>query len=643
MKKTAVIFCLLFIAATARSQIIEPVKWSFSSKHNGREAELTFHAAIDSGWHIYDIYSPESSPVATEIIFDDSTLFIPVGEILKNPQPAEKFDNLIQLDVRYFSDEVTFTQKIQLLDNNPAVITGHVRYIGCSDTMCLAPIEAQFLFSFNHKENIVITENPSDNVVLSNTPSSSTGQPLLVFILMSILAGIAAIFTPCVLPMIPMTVSFFMHNTSTRRKTISNGMFFGFCIIIIFSTLGALFSFGIFGPNIGNSLSTHWIPNLIFFLFFIIFSMSLLGTFNLVLPGSLVNKIDTKADKGGIFGIFFMALTTVIISFSCTGPFIGVIIIEAVQGGDLRPLAGMFFFGLAFAAPFTLLAIFPSTLNKLPKSGAWLNTVKVVSAFIIMALGLKFLTNIDQVYSLNIINRESYLSIWIAIFFVLGLYLLRKIKLYHDNDSSHIGAVRLFLSIAVFSFVVYLFTGLLGNPLTAISPLIPPAKAGFLSHNTGFTADNTYALCSQAKYSDKLNLPHGLSGYFDLEEGMACARQQGKPALIVFKGHVCASCKKMENTVWANPEALKVLSEKYVVIGLYTDDRTTLPENEWTTSKINGKLIKQMGKKNLDIEISRYNTNSIPFHVIVKPDGTEHTLGVTFRDEEFKVFLEKGI
>ncbi|MDR2911073.1 MAG: thioredoxin family protein, partial [Bacteroidales bacterium] len=584
MKKTTVVFFLVFTAAIANSQIIEPVKWSFDSKQNGKEIELNFNATIDEGWYIYDTYFPDSNTIATEIVFEDSTLFVSVEELLKEPQPAEKFDSIIQTNVRYFSNKVTLTKKIQLLTDNPVVIRGHVLYMGCNNEICLAPNEVQFLFSFNHEEDKAIEEIESDNAV-SYAPSSSTGQTLLVFILMSVLAGFAAILTPCVLPMIPMTVSFFMHKSENRGKMIRNGVLFGFYITLIFTSLGALFSFGIFRPDIGSILSTHWIPNLLFFVFFIVFSMSLLGKFNMVLPSSLINKVDAKADKGGIFGIFFMALTTVIVSFSCTSPFVGVIIIEAVQGGYIRPLIGMFFWGLSFAAPFTLLAVFPSILNKLPKSGAWLNTVKVVSAFVIMALGLKFLTNIDQVYKLDIVNRENYLSIWIAIFFLLGLYLLGKIKFHNDSNSSYIGVGRLFLSIAVFSFVIYLFTGLLGNPLTSISSLIPPAnkRTVFLSQNTntGFAGGNTDELCSQAKYADKLHLPHGLSGYFDLEEGMACAKKQGKPALIVFKGHICANCKKMENKVWADPEVLRILSEKYVIIGLYTDDRTTLPENEW--------------------------------------------------------------
>ena len=648
MKKITFALFLVLIAAIARSQIIEPVKWSFSSKQNGKEVELNFVAVISEGWHLYDTHLPEGGPVATEIVFDDSTLFVPVGELLKDPQPAEKFDNAFQLNIRYFSSRVTLTQNILLLNNEPVTIEGYVLYMSCNDEICLPPNEVRFSFSFNHDENTrIIEKGSSDNVIRSLTPSFSTRQALWIFILISVLAGFAATLTPCVFPMIPMTVSFFMQGSENRGKAVRNGIFFGFSIVLIFTLLGALFSLGVFGPNVGNILSTHWIPNFLFFVLFLIFSISFFGAFEIVLPGSLVNKTDAKVDKGGMLGAFFLALTTVIVSFSCTGPFVGALIIEAVQGGGMRPLTGMFFFGLAFATPFTLLAIFPSALNRLPKSGAWLNAVKVVFAFILLSLSLKFLSNIDQVYGLGILNREIYLSIWIVIFFLLGLYFLGKIKFCHDGDLPYIGTGRLFLSIATFSFVIYLFTGLFGNPLISISSLIPPAgkQTVFLQQNAsiGFNRGQPAELCGPAKYADKLYLPHGLSGYFDFEQGIACAKEQGKPAFVVFKGHACANCKKMENTVWANPEVLKILSEKYVIIGLYTDDRTTLPENEWVTSKVDGKLIKQMGKKNLDMEISKYSTNSIPFHVIIEPDGTEHTLGVTFKDEEFKAFLEKGI
>jgi thiol:disulfide interchange protein DsbD len=409
--------------------------------------------------------------------------------------------------------------------------------------------------------------------------------------------------------------------------------------------LGALFSLGVFGPNVGNILSTHWIPNLIFFVLFLVFAISFFGAFEMVLPSSLVNKTDAKAESGGLVGAFFMALTTVIVSFSCTGPFIGALIIQAVQDGGMRPLIGMFFFGLAFAAPFTLLAIFPSALNKLPRSGAWLNSIKVVFAFVLLAFSLKFLSNIDQVYGFGIINREVYLSIWIVLFYMMGLYLIGKLKFSHDSDLQNIGVGRFFLAASIFVFVVYLFTGLLGNPLSGISSFIPPATVRSYSLQSGGSAHQVSAteqLCGPAKYADKLHLPHGLPGYFDYEQGVACAKEQGKPVLVLFKGHACANCKKMENTVWVNPELLKMISEKYLVTGLYTDDRTTLPEADWGKAA-DGTVLKTMGKKNLDIQISKYKTNSIPFHVIIKPDGTEITMGVTFDDAEFKAFIEKGI
>jgi thiol:disulfide interchange protein DsbD len=287
------------------------------------------------------------------------------------------------------------------------------------------------------------------------------------------------------------------------------------------------------------------------------------------------------------------------------------------------------------------LAIFPSALNKLPKSGGWLNAIKVVFAFILLAFGLKFLSNIDQVYGLQIISRDIYLSIWIAIFFLLGMYFLGKIKFSHDTDLAYVSVGRVFLSIATFSFVIYLFTGLFGASLSGISSLLPPQDVSRTFIGSGNINNEQVELCGPAKYADKLHLPHGLSGYFDFEQGMACAKEQNKPAFIVFKGHACASCKKMENTVWNNPELLSKLAEDYVLIGLYTDDRTNLPENEWVTAE--GKTIKTMGKKNLNLQISKYQTNSIPFHVIIEPDGTEHRLGVTFKDDEFMDFVNKGL
>ncbi len=651
MKKLTLIVTFYFIAFMAAAQIIEPIKWSFDSKQDGKEVELIFNATIDEGWHLYDTYLPEGGPIATSVVFDDSTRFEFIGELEKEPQPVEKFDKTFQMDLRYFSNEAVLTQKIRLTSDDPVEISGYVLFMGCDDETCLPPNEAEFSFTFNNDGGKEVAGSTGESESSQTTPTSkttsgsNTGQTLWVFILISALAGFAAILTPCVFPMIPMTVSFFMRGSEDRGKAIRSGLFFGFSILMIFTLLGALFSFGIFGPNVGNILSTHWIPNLLFFLLFLVFAISFFGAFEIVLPNSLVNKTDSKAEQGGFVGAFFMALTTVIVSFSCTGPFIGALIIEAVQDGGMRPLYGMFFFGLAFAAPFTLLAIFPSALNKLPKSGGWLNAIKVVFAFILLAFGLKFLSNIDQVYGLQLISRELYLSIWIVLFFLLGMYFLGKIKFSHDSDLPYLGIGRLFLSIVTFSFVVYLFTGLLGSPLSPISGLLPPQSAGntYMTASTTGTSSVQNELCGPAKYSDKLHLPHGLNGYFDFKQGMACAEEQEKPAFVVFKGHACANCKKMENSVWANPRAMELLSEKFVIIALYTDDRTSLPESEWITSTRDGKVKKTMGKKNLDFLITDYSTNSIPYHVIIEPDGDEHRLGVTFEDEEFISFLEKGL
>jgi thiol:disulfide interchange protein len=650
MRRLTLVLLFITIYLTTAAQIIEPIKWSFDSRQEGNEAELIFIADIDENWHLYDTYLPEGGPIATQVVFEDSTLFEFAGELQKEPQPVEKYDEIFMMNLRFFSNKATLTQKIKLKNDEPVKISGYVLFMGCDDEMCLPPNEAEFTFNFNQESGSLNTVGPDVNSSdLASVPvsGSSAAQALWLFILISSLAGFAAILTPCVFPMIPMTVSFFMRGSENRGKAVRSGLFFGLSILLIFTFLGALFTFGLFGPNVGNILSTHWIPNLLFFILFFVFAISFFGAFEMVLPGSLVNKTDSKAEQGGLIGSFFMALTTVIVSFSCTGPFIGALIIEAVQDGGMRPLIGMSFFGLAFAAPFTLLAIFPSALKKLPKSGGWLNSIKVVFAFILLAFGLKFLSNIDQVYGLDLISRDFYLVIWIVIFFLLGMYFLGKIKFAHDSDVPYIGVGRLFLSAATFVFVVYLATGLLGAPLKSISSLLPPQKAerSFLpvAGNIAAVQSASDELCGQPRYADKLHLPYGLSGYFDYEQGMACAKEQNKPVFLVFKGHACANCKKMENGVWSDPRALQMLSEDYIIIALYTDDRTTLPEDEWITSELDGKLKKSMGKKNLDFQISKYSTNSIPYHVIIEPDGIEHRLGVTYKDDEFVSFLEKGV
>ncbi|PIF04988.1 MAG: disulfide bond formation protein DsbD [Draconibacterium sp.] len=646
MKNLIILFTFLTSAFLVKAQMVNPTKWSFDFNQNGRDVELIFKASIDEGWHLYDTDLAEGGPISTTITYTDSSLFDFVGKLKKNPMPEKHFDESFQMEVGYFSGKAVLTQNIRLHSDNPVTISGNVLFMSCNDENCTPPEESDFSFKINQK-NVKPVDNgkATDNSNLAGSLSSSgKKQSLWLFLVISALAGLAAVLTPCVFPMIPMTVSFFMRGSENKSTSVRTGLFFGISIVFIFTLLGALFSIGLFGPNIGSLLSTHWIPNLLFFVLFMVFAISFFGAFEIVLPSSLVNKTDAKADKGGLVGAFFMALTTVIVSFSCTGPFIGALIIEAIQGGGLRPLIGMFVFGLAFATPFTLLAIFPSALSKMPKSGAWLNAIKVVFAFVLLAFGFKFLSNIDQVYGFELLNREIYLVIWIVIFSFLGLYFLGKIKFSHDSDLPYLSVGRLFLAIVTFVFVGYLFTGLLGAPLASVSALLPP-QTEKAHYNSTVTAENKIAqeLCGEAKYADKLHLPHGLAGYFDLEQGLACAKEQGKPVFLVFKGHACSNCKKMENTVWNNPEVLSILAKKYVIIGLYTDDRTKMSQEEMFTSKLDGKIKDTLGEKNLDILISKYKTNTIPYHVIIKPDGTESKMDVTFDKDEFKNFIVEGL
>ncbi|MCL1822085.1 MAG: thioredoxin family protein [Prolixibacteraceae bacterium] len=636
MKRLIFIFPVLFVFGL-KAQIKEPVKWRFELKRNGAEAELFFTAVIDKNWHLYDteMEGEGDGPVPTQFIFADTTFFSFDGKLQKESQSIEHFDNNLKLKVRFYSDKAVFRQKIILKPDHPEAITGYVTYMACDDEECLPPTDVNFSFS--------LTDAIKD-IALDKVANSGTEQNLWLFILISILAGLAAILTPCVFPMIPMTVSFFMRGSNDRRKGIRTAIVFGLSILAIFTLLGALFSVGLFGPNVGNILSTHWIPNLIFFTLFVIFALSFFGLFEIVLPGGLGNKTEAEADKGGFMGAFFMAMTTVIVSFSCTGPFIGALIIEAVQDGGMRPLIGMFFFGLAFAAVFMLLAIFPSALNKLPKSGAWMNSIKIVFAFILFAFSLKFLSNIDQVYGFNIISRDVYLAVWIVLFSLLGLYFLGKIKFAHDGDAPHLSVGRLMLVIATFAFTLYLFTGLLGAPLRSISAVLPPqtSQPGIAVRYPANTQPaSQQSTCGPAKYADKLHIPLGLQGYFDYQQGMDCAKEQNKPVFLVFKGHACANCKKMENSVWTDPEVLNMLANDYVIVALYTDDKTTLPESEWGTG-VDGRQLKTMGKVNLEHLISNYGTNTIPYHVIIEPDGSQHRLAVTFDADTFRNFLAQG-
>jgi thiol:disulfide interchange protein DsbD len=471
-----------------------------------------------------------------------------------------------------------------------------------------------------------------------------------------LLAGFAGVLTPCVFPMIPMTVAFFSQGAAERGKAVIKALVFGFSIILIYASLGIIVSLTSAGAGFANTLSTHWIPNTIFFILFLVFAVSFFGAFEILLPNSWVTRADSKVDKGGVLAAFFMGLTTVIVSFSCTGPIIGALLVEAATGDVLRPTLGMAGFGIAFALPFTVFALFPSVMSRIPKSGGWLNSVKVVLGFIMLAFSMKFLMTIDSVYSLGLLSRTLFISIWIVLFSLLGLYLMGRIKFPHDTDLKFIGVFRLFLIIIDFTFVVYLIPGLFGAPLKGLSSFLPPPESSefnlpkMILENRSVSGpvvqpSQTSTICSEPKYNDIFHMPLGLKGYFDYKQGLACAKEQKKPVLIDFKGHACANCKRMEAKVWSDPEILRRLKDNFVVIELYVDDRTQLDENEWILSPIDGKQKKTIGKIYEDLEISKYKTNALPLYVIADYEGNalNNPMPTNLNIGEYKKWLDEGI
>ena len=653
MKKTFFISLLIsLISLSAISQIVEPVHWSFTSKNLGNnEFELVFTAEIDEPWHMYS-QKIEMQPPATLFTFAENADVEFIG-IVEETESIEVFDPSFDMMIRYFSQKGIFTQKVKIIGNSLTTVKGSIEFMCCDDTKCLPPTEIDFEFKdlgIGSKNNATaqIAEGPEAQVQIGDPGPHSTDKSIWIFFFIALMSGFVGVLTPCVYPMIPMTVTFFMNSSKNKIQAKTNAMVYGLSIIIIYTFIGVLVSV-LFGSDSIKSVSSHWITNTIFFLLFAVFSASFFGLFEFVLPSKLTNKSDQQADKGGIIGAFFMALTLVLVSFSCTAPFVGGILVEASTGSIIMPAVGMFGFSLAFALPFTLLALFPSWMGKLPKSGGWLNSVKVVLGFIILALGLKFLLVPNQALGWGL-TREFFIAIWIVLFTLMGFYLLGKIKFSHDSDVNHISVPRLFLVIATFTFVVYLIPGMIGAPLKAISGFLPAESSFDLveligkNQNIGIAVNPKSEICEEPKYGDILHLPHGLQGYFDYEQGMACAKKLNKPVMLDFKGHSCTNCKVMEKNVWSNPEVLKRLSEDYVIIALYVDDRTDLPKSDWITSKVDGKLKKTIGKKNADLQVEKYRVNAQPYYVLVDLEGNQLAEPRAFdlSVNGFVEFLDKG-
>lgn len=640
------IFVSFFIFASGISaQIYDPVTWDFSSEKKGdNQYDLIFTATIDKGSHIYSMEIPSGGPIPTSFSFDSLPGYKLSGKAFEVTKPVEVMDDAFGFKIKTFSNTAEFRQRITATQASFSV-KGAVNFMACNNSTCSPPKDVEF--------EIKIGNNPQPRegkTTIQAAAPVKQNRGLLRFFLISLLAGFAGVLTPCVFPMIPMTVAFFSQGSAQRGKAIVKALIFGLSIVLIYSSLGLIVSLTSAGAGFASALSTHWLPNIIFFILFVTFAVSFFGAFEILLPNSWVTGADSKVDRGGAFAAFFMGLTTVIVSFSCTGPIIGALLVEAASGDVLRPTFGMLGFGIAFALPFTVFALFPSIMSRIPKSGGWLNSIKVVLGFIMLAFSLKFIMTIDSVYSLGLLSRTLFISIWIVLFFLLGLYLMGKIKFAHDSDLPFISTFRLFLIIIVFSFVVYLIPGLFGAPLNGLSSFLPAAEASELrmsssNGRSGLETSQTNQLCSVPKYADIFRMPLGLQGYFDYKQGLACAKEKGKPVFIDFKGHACANCKRMEAKVWSDPEVFNRLRDNFIIVELYVDDRTELPENEWIVSSIDGKQKKTIGKLYEDLEISKFKTNALPLYVIADAEGNplNQPMPTNLNVTEYKTWLDEGV
>lgn len=628
----------------------------------GEEIEIIFTSDIKKDWYMYsNDFSDTLGPIVTSFDFKKHPSYKLVGKP-KPIHPKRKFEEAWGGEVSYFTGKAEFRQKIRILAENPQV-SGTIEFQECSNVTGVCVL---FDHDFDVKGLKVLpgdkTEKPAEDnttepvtepadaasvaidtnttaqvdtsanntVPVAKTTKPKTEESMITFLLLAMLGGLVAVITPCVFPMLPMTVTFFTKRSETRAQALSRAFTFGLSIVGIYTSLGLVFALFGLGPDFGNWLSTHWVPNVLFFIIFIVFAASFLGMFEITLPHAFVNKVDSKSSMGSFIGVFFMAFTLALVSFSCTGPIVGSLLIEAVGGQFAKPLLGMAAFGFGLALPFTLFATFPNMLQSLPKSGGWLNSVKVVLGFLELALAFKFLSIPDQTYHWGLLDREVYIAIWIVIFSLLGLYFLGKLKFSHDSDVPFVSVPRLGLSVATFAFVVYLIPGMFGAPLKALSGYLPPQSTldfDLFSHKSSSSNDHTAKPfdLGDVKYKNLFHFPHNLEGFFDYKQALAYSKKVNKPIFIDFTGHGCVNCREMEANVWSDPQVLKRLQEDFVMLAIYVDDKTELPENEWYTSDYDKKVKKTIGKQNADLQITKYNANAQPYYVIIDAEEQQMT------------------
>ena len=701
LKKIVCLSALLLAALHGTAQPADPVSWSVAVSESGDGiSRIVFKARIAEPWHMYDTGPYDGGPNATAFTFEPNADVTLLGGIEQLSKPVRVYDSLFAMEIGYFEKNAEFVQKVRVAPGRETTLKAVVEWMACDDESCLPPADRTFSIPLKaaavqtaaggasatpaapvsatgnssavaQAGDMTTTDTAADTVVnaVPDADSAVVSQPLLQpdapvgggtlwsAIIEAILWGFAALLTPCVFPMIPMTVSFFLKGSGNRARGRLMAALYGMCIVALYTLpiaviilITKLVGGDAVTADIFNWLATHWIPNVIFFLVFMVFAASFFGAFEITLPGWLVNKSDSKADKGGLVGLFFMALTLVLVSFSCTGPIVGSVLIKSTSGEVWAPVITMFAFSVAFALPFTLFALFPSVLNNLPKSGGWLNSVKVVLGFLELALGLKFLSVADQTYHWGILDREVYLALWIVIFTLLGFYLLGKIRFKHDSEVQSVGVTRLLLAIVTFSFVVYLLPGMWGAPLRGLSGYLPPlhtqdfvldAAESPAGNSGGGKAGDAFPV---ARHSDILNLPHGLNGFFDYDEALAYARKVHKPLFVDYTGHGCVNCREMEARVWADPQVLQLLRNDFVIVALYSDDKKELPENEWVTAET-GRVLKSIGKINAYIAHKRFGINSQPYYMILGPDGEQLAPGRGYNldVDQFVAFLRQGL
>ena len=639
MKKLNLLILLLPFLVNA--QIYDPVKWKFSQEKIGEdEVILSFKAEIEQGWYLYSQFIEDDGPVPTYFDFFKTDSFQLIGTTIEG-KPIEQYDPNFDMVLSYFKNEAIFSQKIKVSSENDFNLKGELTFMVCDESQCLPPEYVEFEFDIEGSDSFV-----------SSSSSNSSRKGIWTIFFIAFLSGFAALLTPCVFPMIPMTVSFFIKQSKTRAQGISNAIIYGVSIIVIYVLLGVGVS-AVFGPDVLNSMATNVYFNIAFFVLLIVFAASFLGAFEITLPHSWVNKADQASNKGGLIGIFFMALVLALVSFSCTGPIVGTLLVEAASGGSyMGPIIGMLGFSLAIALPFALFAAFPGKLNSLPQSGGWLNSVKVVLGFLELALAFKFLSNADLVLQTHYLERELFIAIWIIIFALLTLYLLGFIKLAHDSDLKYVSVGRLFLAIFTGMFTIYMIPGLWGAPLKIINAFPPPMHYSESPYGVGYTQLPDYSTSSSNhdNVPDGQHLgPQGLMVFHDYNKGVEYAKTVNLPIMLDFTGWACVNCRKMEEQVWSDPEIKNMLANDVVLISLYVDERIKLPENEQYETTIAGKKkkVKTVGDKWTVLQTERFKTNSQPYYVILDHDENQLGEAANYQDYGkiplFKNWLKEGI